>query len=414
MRATGYAYQAAQSPILPHRRCGLLSCLSVGLVSRNLKRVPRRGQTLGAACLALGLVMAGVPGSRAGDFPLQVAQAAAPQAPQPADPAAPIVLGDYWALVIGINEYPNLPPQNQLQAARPGAEAVARILRQYGVERERISALYDRSATRGNILAVLQGTLRRDVSPGDSLFVYFAGHCQVDPATKDVWWLPSDGAENNLNSSLSLIELQMQISRMSAQHILLVADACVEDEMVGTSKISGDPTVREIYQKKSRWVLASGVPAPRPEGEGGQVAPSAFTRALVDFLRDQQLPYLTPLHLAQEMAERLPPTASQTLRSGPMTGLGDDDGQFVFRLEGANPPTAEIRVPAKEDPRIAMLRQYIETGRSISLPPDLKNQVLGDLQGQVDTLQKEIQGKRRQQEDVRLKKIEEWSRRPAR
>jgi len=61
-----------------------------------------------------------------------------------------------------------------------------------------------------------------------------------------------------------------------------------------------------------------------------------------------------------------------------------------------------------------MLRQYIETGRSISLPPDLKNQVLGDLQGQVDTLQKEIQGKRRQQEEVRLKKIEEWSRRPAR
>ncbi len=96
-----------------------------------------------------------------------------------------------------------------------------------------------------------------------------------------------------------------------------------------------------------------------------------------------------------------------------MTGLGDDDGQFVFRLEGAEPPTSEIRVPVKEDPRIAMLRQYIETGRSFSLPPDLKNQVLADLEGQVDTLQKEIQGKRRQQEEGRLKKIEEWSRRPA-
>lgn len=353
--------------------------------------------------------MASVPGSQAGDFPLLLAQAAAPQAPRPADPAAPIVLGDYWALVIGINEYPNLSSQKQLQSARPGAEAVARILRQYGVEKDRISALYDRTATRENILAVLQGTFRRDVTPSDSLFVYFAGHCQVDPATKDVWWLPFDGAESHLNAALSLKEIWIQLSRVTAQHILLVADACVEDDLVGMSLISGDRTVREAYRKKSRWVLAAGVTAPQPESGGGQPAPSVFTRTLVEILRDQQLAYLTPLHLAEEMAQRLPPDASQTMRSGPMTGLGDDNGQFVFRLEGADPPTAEIRVPAKEDPRIAMLRQYIETGRSTSLPPDLKNQVLADLQGQVDTLQKEIQSKRRQQEEASLKKIKEWS-----
>ena len=96
------------------------------------------------------------------------------------------------------------------------------------------------------------------------------------------------------------------------------------------------------------------------------------------------------------------------MRQGPMTGLGDEDGQFVFRLEGANPPAVEARVPAMEDPRVARLRQHIETGRTINLPPEIKTQVLADLQGQADALLQEIQETRRRQEEARAKRIETW------
>jgi hypothetical protein len=243
------------------------------------------------------------------------------------------------------------------------------------------------------------------------VFIYFAGLCAADPTTKDLAWLPADAAEQHAASRLYLKDLHALLTQVPARHIFLVADSCMEDDWIGTSAIGADPTVREMYQKKSRWVLASGVAAPQPE-EGGQPEFSAFTRHFVEILRDQQLAYLTPLHLERELSARLQPAARQALRSGPLTGLGDDNGQFVFRLDGATPPAAEIRVPAKTDPRMDMLRQYIETGRTFSLPPDLKAQVLADLQGQVDALQKEIQGQRRRQEEGRLKTLEEWRRRP--
>jgi hypothetical protein len=338
-----------------------------------------------------------------------VANPAAAQAPSSAA-GADFIQGDYWAFVIGINEYPNLPAPRQLTAARPGAEAVARILRQYGVERERIITLYDRNASRSGILGPLQGPLRRDVSGNDSLLVYFAGHCQKDAQTQEVSWLPSDASERNPASFLSVTEVQIQLAQIPARHVFVVADSCADEEMLGASRIVGTPSVRELYQKKSRWLLSAGVPAPQPEAGG----PSAFTQAFVGSLRDNQLAHLTPIHLAQEMAKRLPPPAAQALKDGPITGVGDGDGQFVFRLDGANSPTTPITVPAVEDARIARLTQYVEVAKTINLPQPLKGQVLADLQGQLDTLAQAIGEQRRKQEDDRLKKIEEWRRRTGR
>jgi len=326
---------------------------------------------------------------------------------------AEFIQGDSWALIIGINAYPNLPPDRQLRAARPGAEEMARVLRQYRVERERIATLYDGSATRARIVELLQGTLRRDVAPTDSVILYFAGHCRLDPATGEGWWLPADANEANPASLLSHTDLQLLLAAVPARHLLLVADSCLEKGLAGESRIFSDPPVRELYQRRSRWLLASGATAPRPR-EGGQAGLSSFTQALVSVLRDQQLPYLTPLHLTQELEERLPAAEKQALTSGPMVGQGDEDGQFVFRLEGANLPAAELLVPAREEPRMARLRQHLETGRSLNLPEALKAEVLADLQGQVDGLQKAAREKRRQQEEARLKRLEERRKGPGR
>jgi formylglycine-generating enzyme required for sulfatase activity len=338
---------------------------------------------------------------------LWLACPAEPQVP-PATPApetvsqnGEFVQGDFWALIVGINEYPNLPPQRQLAAARPGAEAVARILRQYGFERDRISQLYDANATRGDILGHIRGPLRRDAASNDSILIYFAGHCQVDPQTREVGWLPSDAVENDATSYILLKDLQLLLAQIPARHIFLVADSCVGDGVLGASKITGDPTVREVYQKKSRWVLSAGVPA--PQGESGKA--SEFTQAFVGSLSENQLAYLTPLHLDQEMTKRLPPAANRTLKSGPMLGVGDDDGQFVLQLDGASLPTSEIRVPGKEDPRIARVRWEIEQIQGMPLRQSLKEQAVASLRGQMEAVRKEMEEQRKALELERLEAI---------
>jgi hypothetical protein len=385
-------YLCRQGGILSSRSCG---CLPL--------------RQLGAAVLlaTLGLtLLRPIPVHSGSSTPQQVAQAT----PAGGQTGTDFTQGDFWALIVGINEYPRLSPQRQLKAARPGAEAVARILRQYGVERERIVSLYDRNAGRQAILAQLQGPLRRDVGPNDSVFIYFAGHCRVDPQTKEVEWLPADAVESTPASFLSVLELQILLAQIPARHVFMVADSCVDEGLLGTSRILGAPTVLGVYQRKSRWVLAAGTSAPQADGDG----PSPFTQAFVGSLRDNQLAYLTPIHLGQEVAKRLPPAALQTLKDGPMAGLGDDDGQFVFRLDGATPPTSPVQVPAPEDPSIARLTQYIEIAKSVNLPQTLKDQILADLQGQMETVNRAIGEQRRKQEAARTQQIEAWRRRSGR
>ncbi|MFA5028882.1 MAG: caspase family protein, partial [Candidatus Methylomirabilota bacterium] len=187
-------------PSLSHRSGCPSSSLISGLCGRIAGKVFRHALSLAAACFIFGAVTAGPVEPQLLGFPQLHAQAT----PSPAAPAPPIVQGNYWALVIGINAYPNLSPREQLTAALPGAEAVARVLRQYGVERERITALYDARASRASVLEVLEGSFRREVAPGDSILIYFAGHCRTDGTTKEVWWLPADARENLPASYLAL------------------------------------------------------------------------------------------------------------------------------------------------------------------------------------------------------------------
>lgn len=367
------------------------------LFARKLRPEAGKPSTRGAG-LAVGLALLLAVGLAAG--PAGAPLAAEPSA-APGGVGADFVQGDLWALVVGINEYPSLPPAKQLKAARPGAEAVARLLRQYRVERDRLTQLFDDGATKDSILGHILGPLRRDVKEQDSVFFYFAGQCQVDPKTKEAGLLPAGAVEDVPTSFILVKELQDVLSRVPARHIFVAVDSCVGDFLVGGSKISGDPPVREVYQKKSRWVLAAGTP---PQADGGL---SPFAQALVDSLRENTLAYLTPLHLGQELATRLPPAANRTLKSGPMVGVGDEDGQFVFRLEGAPPPAEEIRVPSPEDPRIARVRWEIEQIQEMPLSSPLKERAVASLQGRLNDIRAEIEEQRRKLEAERQERIKQ-------
>jgi formylglycine-generating enzyme required for sulfatase activity len=360
--------------------------------------------TLPVLCLAfvLGLTI-GL--SRLGESqtapprPFTLAQAA----PGAGQAGADFVQGDYWALVIGVNEYPNLPPGKQLMAARPGADGLVRVLRsRYGFAREQIKTLYDSQATRGGIVRQLRD-LRQTAGQDDSIIIYFAGHCQADTQSKDVWWLPSDAQEDDVTSYLSLSDLPAILGGIPARHLFLVADSCVPDEMVGVNRIVGTPTVQEVYQKRSRWLLSSGSVFPVPEGGQRRAVPSAFTATLLKNLEENQGAYLTPPHLIALLAKQLPAAAIQAMKSGPIAGVGDDAGLFSFRLDGAT-PTPDLRVPSLEDPRLASLRGQIEaTERLVDLPQDVRNAAAASLKGKLEAIEKEIQAKK----DAEARRAEE-------
>jgi len=55
--------------------------------------------------------------------------------------------GNFWALIIGINKYPTMDADKQLEAARKDAEAISKLLvDRYGFSKERMTELYDEAA----------------------------------------------------------------------------------------------------------------------------------------------------------------------------------------------------------------------------------------------------------------------------
>lgn len=97
------------------------------------------------------------------------------------------IAGEYWALLIGINQYQHVPP---LATAVQDARAVREVLvERYGFAPERIMALLDEQATRAGIEGALY-QLGRKAGPDDSVLIYYAGHGQYDDDGRLGWWVP--------------------------------------------------------------------------------------------------------------------------------------------------------------------------------------------------------------------------------
>ena len=88
-----------------------------------------------------------------------------------------------WALLIGINKYPNLPIKYQLRYAVNDVNALRKVLiEQYGFLESNIVTLLDEQATRQRIIEAMgQLTDRKKVDSNDRIIFYFSGHGQTVP-----------------------------------------------------------------------------------------------------------------------------------------------------------------------------------------------------------------------------------------
>ena len=98
--------------------------------------------------------------------------------------------GQYYALIIGNNQYKYLP---ELETAINDAREVERVLRnQYGFETK---LLLD--ATRRDILDGLEG-FRKRLRSTDHFLVYYAGHGEFEQGAKKAYWLPVDAKPDSV------------------------------------------------------------------------------------------------------------------------------------------------------------------------------------------------------------------------
>lgn len=235
--------------------------------------------------------------------------------------------GNYYGLIIGNNEYEYLP---NLKTAINDSRVISEILKSKYKFKEVIQL---ENATRKEILVSLYN-LKKQLNFKDNLFIYYAGHGEIDRQLNEGYWQPVDSMPEMPTEWIDNNTITSILSTMKAKHILIVADSCYS----GLLTRSGSPTLKNSFDnreillqrlsnKKSRLVFTSGGKEPVQDGGGGDH--SIFAKSFIDTLLNNNKE-ITFTEITQQVIPFVISNSDQTPEFAPLHKSGHDGGDFIF------------------------------------------------------------------------------------
>ena len=234
---------------------------------------------------------------------------------------AGIDFGRYHALVIGNNNYRNLP---KLTTAIADAQAVSSTLaKEYGFE---VKILVD--ATRAEIIDALD-TYRENLGERDNLLIYYAGHGWLDGDANRGYWLPVDADNNRRTNWVENTTVTDTLKTLRAKHVMIVADSCYSGTLVrgaGVALRTADYW-RRMVDKRTRVALTSGGLEPVADIGGGGHSP--FAKALIEALAENDA-IIDGNQLFSAIRRPVVLSANQTPEYTDVRNAGHEGGDFLF------------------------------------------------------------------------------------
>lgn len=130
-----------------------------------------------------------------------------------------------WGLVIGIEDYANLPPVDF-------AKRDANVVKDYfvkilGVPEENIIFLADGKATKSTIEGYLKNYLPKNMDKDTVLYTYFAGHGAPDIEKGDAYLVPYDGDPRFIaQTGYKIKDFYEDLAKLEIQRSFVFLDAC--------------------------------------------------------------------------------------------------------------------------------------------------------------------------------------------
>jgi hypothetical protein len=230
--------------------------------------------------------------------------------------------GNYYALVIGNDNYKHLKP---LENAVNDANDVTSLLRSKYQFKVDVLA----NATRDEIVSALSD-LRNSVSAKDNILIYYAGHGYLDKEMDEGFWLPVDATDDNQVHWIANDTIMRSVRAMKAKHVMIVADSCFSGTLTRGIKIANTSSdyIKEIVEKKARTVLTSGGLEPVSDVGGGNN--SVFAASFLRILKENP-GVMNGSELFIEIRKQvMQNTKDQTPEYGDIRKAGHDGGDFLF------------------------------------------------------------------------------------
>lgn len=130
------------------------------------------------------------------------------------------------ALLVGVNQYPNLKGAT-LEGCVGDAQSMAQALRAYGFQ---VTVISDQQATRQGILNAL-ATMKNQVKPNERFVFFFAGHGTDQTEGDKAALLPTDALHDRADNDLKRMDLYKALTAIPAHSRTAVLDSCYSGGM---------------------------------------------------------------------------------------------------------------------------------------------------------------------------------------
>lgn len=234
----------------------------------------------------------------------------------------PIYSSNYYALIIGINNYDD-PGMIDLDQPINDATQIYNVLtQQYSFETQNVTFL--KNPTRANLIDAID-KLGDKVSPNDNLLIFYAGHGYWDSEKRLGYWLPSDARKNSTANWFRNSTLSDYISSLDTKHTLLIADACFSGSIFKTRKAFNDADIgiNKLHELPSRKAMTSGTLKEVPDR-------SVFVEYFIKRLNQNSEKYISSEALFSSMRTAILNNSPNIPQYGEIHNAGDEGGDFIF------------------------------------------------------------------------------------
>jgi len=229
----------------------------------------------------------------------------------------------YYALIIGINDYPDERIQNLDNPVGDAMRLSKVLVDEYSFDRGDVTML--KNPSREDIINSLD-RLSQSVTDKDNLLIFYAGHGVWNEQLNQGYWLPSDASLTSKSYWLSNSTIRDYVRGIRSKHTLLISDACFSGGILKERAVFEDSrAILELYKLPSRKAMTSGTLKTVPDK-------SVFIEYLIKNLKTNSAPLLSADQLFRtfKIAVINNSPNGQVPQYGPITQAGDEGGDFIF------------------------------------------------------------------------------------
>lgn len=302
---------------------------------------------------------------------------AQPTAPQTTP--APITIRDKWAIVVGITQFANNRVPQLRYATKDAADFANYLIHEGNFARDHVRVLLNEKATQRRILSELGNKLpTRLSSPDDLVVLFFSTHgspSQIDFNHRSYLLAYDSEPDELFSSGLDMQKLVELIkSRIRAQHIVLVLDACHSGRVAPNAKgisRAGNFDPKEFVEGSVEIVICSSS-SDEQSWESKRYPNGVFTKNLLDALRSNgpNAPLINAFQSTKERVESEVREDHADATQTPCVQAKSESDGLVLAIKPSQPQEIPPTVLAELEPdSVASPKPVQEKTEVAFLPP---------------------------------------------